>query len=164
MLSRSAYLIEAYHMEKHPEGGFFAEAFTSAEEYVPPDTKKRRALAGSIYYLLGEGETSLFHQIDCEELWYYHEGCGMRITVLTPEGDREEFLLGRNAERGERAMVAVPKGAIFAAENLEKDGFTFVYCVTVPKFSLDGYRIVDMDEIKEKYPGAASIGEAPAGE
>ena len=150
MKTRSETLIEAYGMEKHVEGGSFTEVYTSAEE------KDGRALAGSIYFLLGEGETSCFHEIDCEEIWYYHEGCGMRITVLTPDGRKEELLLGKNLDQGERAMAVVPKGAVFAAENLDETGFTFVSCVTSPKFSLNGYRIVGRDEIEEKYPGLSS--------
>ncbi|WP_081677499.1 cupin domain-containing protein [Butyrivibrio sp. WCD3002] len=37
--------------------------------------KEDRPLAGSIYFLLTEDEISHFHQIDCEEIWYHHEGC-----------------------------------------------------------------------------------------
>lgn len=145
MKTRSETLIEAYGMEKHVEGGSFTEVYTSAEE------KDGRALAGSIYFLLGEGETSCFHEIDCEEIWYYHEGCGMRITALA-DGERREYLLGGNVQAGERASVVIPRGCLFAAENLESDGFTFVSCITVPKFAHAGYRLIDKSEIKRDYP------------
>lgn len=41
----------------------------------------------------------------------------------------------------------IPKGAIFSAVNLDDGGYTFVSCVTVPKFSYYGFRLVPADEI-----------------
>ena len=128
-----------YHLEPHVEGGSFAEVYTS------PDEKAGRPLAGSIYFLLEAGEVSRLHQIDCDEIWYYHEGCGMRITVYS-EGARRELLLGKDVQQGQQVMAVVPKGSIFGAVNLEEDGFTFVSCVTVPHFTYEGFRLLDEDE------------------
>ena len=147
MKTRSDLLKEVYHLEKHVEGGSFSEVFTSETE------KDGRALAGSICFLLTGEETSCFHQIDCEEIWYYHEGCGIVITVITGSGETEKLLLGKNTELGERAVVSVPKGAIFAAENIDKTGYTFVSCVTVPKFLQEGSRLVGRTELEDEHPG-----------
>ena len=57
--------------------------------------RRQRALAGSIYYLLGGADISAFHEIDCDELWYYHEGTGMRLYVLKKDGRLVQHLLGR---------------------------------------------------------------------
>ena len=76
MSERAQLLKEQYAMGPHVEGGSFFEAYTA------PFEQDRRPLAGSIYYLLDAGEHSRLHQIDCDEIWYYHEGCGMRITAL----------------------------------------------------------------------------------
>ena len=144
-MSRADELKEIYHLEPHIEGGFFSEV------YKAPFETAGRPLAGSIYFLLDAGEVSRFHEIDCDEIWYYHEGCGMKITVLTESG-REEYLLGTKDQEGERAMVVIPKGRAFAAENLEPEGFTFVSCVTTPGFEYAGYRLLTEDEIRQKYP------------
>ena len=142
MKTRTEQLKEAYRLEAHPEGGWFAEVYTA------PFEKDGRALAGSIYFLLDAGEQSQFHQIDCEELWFYHEGCGVRI-ILLHGGRKEELLLGPDCACGQRAMVRIPKNAIFSAENLTPDGYTFVSCVTVPKFRYEGFRLVPADEVRE---------------
>ncbi len=142
-----------YHMEKHVEGGSFAEVYTSADE------KNGRALAGSIYFLLEAEEISHLHQIDCDEIWYYHEGCGLRITVLTEDGGRTECLLGADTGKGQRAMAVIPKNAMFAAENLDPDGYTFVSCATVPGFTYAGFRLVGREEVRRRFPAhAASVG------
>ena len=135
-------LKEVYALEAHPEGGWFSECYTSTED------KGGRALAGSIYFLLAGDEISHFHQIDCEEIWYHHEGCAVKITVIT-DGKTEELLLGRDIENGEKAMAVIPKGAIFAAENLDKDSFCFMSCATSPKFTYDGFRLIGKKEIRD---------------
>ncbi|MBQ6972114.1 MAG: cupin domain-containing protein [Synergistaceae bacterium] len=146
--SRAEILKEAYNLAGHSEGGSFSEVYTA------PDDKDGRSFAGSIYFLLDGGEISHFHQIDCDEIWYYHEGCGMKITVLDGKG-KKEFLLGADVTRGERHMIVIPEGVIFAAENLREDGYTFVSCATTPKFRYEGFRLVGKNEIREKYPDIA---------
>ena len=68
---RTDILKQTYALEKHPEGGWFSEVYTSR------DASDGRPIAGSIYFLLDKGEVSHFHRIDCDELWYFHEGCGL---------------------------------------------------------------------------------------
>ena len=143
MRMRAEILKKTYHLERHPEGGWFSEVYTARA------MADGRPAAGSIYFLLDAGEISHFHQIDCEEIWYFHEGCGMKITVLT-EDVPEEYRLGM--KDGERAMVVIPEGAAFAAENLQEDGYTFVSCMTAPKFRYEGFRLLGKEEIREKYP------------
>jgi len=140
---RSEELKKEYDLEKHPEGGYFSESYTS------PDLKGERSLGGSIYFLLEKDDISHFHQIDCDELWYYHEGCGLRI-ISVEKGELKEYLLGLGVDQ--KAMVLLPKGAVFAAENINKEGYTFISCATIPKFSYKGFRLVLRDEMERSYP------------
>ena len=78
----------------------------------------------------------------------------MKITVLY-DGERKEYLLGADVKKGEKHMAVIPKGSVFAAENLMKDSFTFVSCVTSPKFMYEGFRLVGKDEIRERFPDIA---------
>ncbi|MBR6185157.1 MAG: cupin domain-containing protein [Clostridia bacterium] len=138
-------LKQVYRLEPHPEGGWFAEMYTA------PFLVRDRPTAGSIYFLLEKGDISHFHQIDCDEIWYYHEGCGMKITVLR-DGMMETVCLGAREREGQRAAVMIPKGAIFAAENLDRDGYTFLSCATTPQFTYAGFRLVGLSEIRRDYP------------
>lgn len=145
---RSDELKKHYNLERHPEGGWFTEVYTA------PFSDAGRPLAGSINFLLDAGEISHFHQIDCDEIWYFHEGCGMKITALL-DGKKEEYLLGHDVAAGQNAMVLIKKGSVFAAENLIPGEFSFVSCATTPKFNYEGFRLVYRDEIKEQYPEIA---------
>lgn len=136
----------AYNLQRHPEGGWFSEVYTA------PFANEGRALVGSIYFLLAGNEVSHFHQIDCDELWYHHEGGALRVTVLH-DGACETLLLGGDVAAGQRAMAVIPAGAVFAAENLDPDGYAFLSCATTPAFSYEGFRLVPRAEIAA-LPGA----------
>ena len=36
-------------------------------------------------------------------------------------------------------MIVIPKNTIFGAENIDTKGYTFISCITVPKFSPKGF-------------------------
>ncbi len=147
-MNRAGLLKKAYGMEAHFEGGWFAEAFSSA---APPN---ERAGAGSIYFLLDRRDISHFHQLDCDEIWYYHEGCGVRLIVLE-DGKITEPLLGRETEKGQRAAVFVPRGAVFAAFNLDPESYTLLSAVTSPAFTYEGFRLILQDELARMDPECA---------
>lgn len=140
-MDRIEALTAAYGLKAHPEGGSFAEVWESEE------TRDGRPLAGSIYFLLRGEEISHLHVIDCEEVWYYHEGCGMEIVCIDPSGKMGSLLLGPDPEKGERMMAAIPAGVIFGARNLDPAGYTFVSCATAPRFTYEGFRLVSGEEI-----------------
>ena len=142
-MNRSDELKEKYKLERHPEGGWFSESYTA------PFEKGKRSLMGSIYFLLEGDDISHYHQIDCDEIWYHHEGCALKITMIIDE-EVSECIIG--AEEGQVAMAVIPKGAIFAAENLDKNEYCFMSCATTPKFTYDGFRLVDAEEIKTLCP------------
>ena len=146
-MDRIAELKEAYALSPHPEGGWFAEVYTA------PVSHEGRALAGSIYFMLCGNDISHFHQIDCDEIWYYHEGCGLKITVLQG-GKCETLLLGADPTAGQRAMAVIPAGAVFAAENIDPAGYTFLSCATTPAFSYEGFRLIGRQELRERFPFA----------
>ena len=148
-------IVQGLQMVRHPEGGWFSEVYTSPVVFSTSDGS--RALAGSIYYLLEKKEKSSFHQIDCDELWYYHEGSGLRVYILKMDGQVEERLLGRDFSRHESPMIVIPAGAFFAAENIDPDGYTLVSCMTTPKFRYAGWRLVPKEELLLKYPGSRGL-------
>ena len=148
--SRIKEIVQELKMEGHPEGGWFTEVYTAPVSFA--DSGEQRALAGSIYYLLDGTAISAFHQIDCDELWYYHEGTGMRLYVLKQDGTMVQYLLGKQLSQGERPMVRIRAGEIFAAENLEQDSYTLISCATAPKFRYEGWRLVQLEELLPRCP------------
>ena len=159
---RIAEIVRELKLEKHPEGGWFAEVYTAPVSFA--EGSGQRALAGSIYYLLGGADISAFHEIDCDELWYYHEGTGMRLYVLKKDGSLVQHLLGSRLSQGALPMVRLEAGDIFAAENLDQDGYTLISCMTAPKFCYEGWRMVSRDELLALCPEASALKQLTAAE
>lgn len=150
-MNRTEQLIQHFHLQKHPEGGWFSEVFTTDFQ------KNGRPLAGSIYFLLDQKDLSHFHVIDCDEIWYYHEGCGMRILCLNPDGSLQILKLGMHVDQQEEPMAVIPAGTVFAAENLDDQSYTFVSCATTPQFTYEGFHLCSTEELLEKFPQHESM-------
>ena len=148
-MDRTDQLKESYHLQPHPEGGWFTEVWDASREM------DGRPLAGSIYFLLQVEDISHLHVIDCDEVWYYHEGCGMELTVISPDGTVSTGKLGANIDQGEKMMVSIPAGTIFGARNLDASGYTFVSCATAPRFTYEGFRMVGTEELQRICPQSA---------
>jgi predicted cupin superfamily sugar epimerase len=143
-------IVKTLHMTAHPEGGWFTEVYTAPETYK--SMAGVRPLAGSIYFLLNGKDVSHFHQLDCDEIWYYHEGSGMRLYLLDKDGSLKQMLLGPNLAKGQRPMVIIPAGKIFAAENIAPSSYTLISCMTTPKFNYKGWRLVGQAELLKLSP------------
>ena len=52
-------------------------------------------------------------------------------------------------------MLAVPAGAAFASENIDKAGYTFVSCATAPRFTYEGFRLLSAKELRSLCPDRA---------
>lgn len=151
-VARIQEIISHFHLEPHPEGGAFSRVYTAP--FHAEDGK--RSCAGSIYFLLQGTEVSHLHRIDCDELWFYHEGCGLRLTLITPEGTVHEELLGADFTAGERPLRVIPAGTIFAAENLDPQGYTLISCVTAPQFTYAGFELFRKEQLLAHYGEANS--------
>jgi len=143
-------IVKTLNMATHPEGGWFVEVYTAPKTYQ--SKVGIRPLAGSIYFLLNEKEVSHFHQMDCEEVWYYHEGCGIRLYLLEEDGTVKQVLLGQDLAHGQRPMVIIPAEKIFAAENIDQSRYTLISCMTTPKFKYQGWRLVGQTELLKHFP------------
>lgn len=114
-----------------------------------------RPAAGSSYFLLAGRESLRFQSLDCDEVWYFHEGCGMKLTVLLADGATRTFELGVGGAA--MPMILIPKGQIFAAENVVPAGYSFISCMTVPALETTGIRVWQREELLARYPQAREV-------
>ncbi|MEM1307743.1 MAG: cupin domain-containing protein [Pseudomonadota bacterium] len=71
----AAQLIERLRLQPHPEGGHYRETFRDAAG------ADGRAKSTAILFLLQEGEVSHWHRVDAAEIWHYHAGGAMEISI-----------------------------------------------------------------------------------
>lgn len=121
-------------LEPHPEGGWFRETFRDARRL-----ESGRAASTAIYFLLAEGEMSRWHRVDAAEVWHFHAGAPLRLS-LSPDGRAtSEVVLGADLVRGERPQAVVPAGCWQSARSCGP--WTLVGCTVAPGFEFQGFEM-----------------------
>ncbi len=100
-------LIRLLGLAPHPEGGHFRETFRDTQK-LPSG----RAASTAIYYLLRDGERSHWHRVDAAEVWHWHMGAPLLLSIKADgaEGPAREHVLGCELLAGERPQIVVPAG------------------------------------------------------
>lgn len=125
-----ATLITALNMQPHPEGGHYVETFRAAPG------ADGRATSTAIYFLLQAGERSKRHRVDADEMWFWHAGAALALTI-----GEARVTLGPNIANDERPQAIVPAHQWQAAESL--GAWTLVSCVVAPGFEFSGFEMAD---------------------
>lgn len=149
-------LVSRFGMEAHVENGSYIE-----KHYV--SAEPGRAASGSIYYYVAPEELTKFHSIDCDEYWCYVAGSPLEVWQISTEGAVSSSMLG--TEAGCEPLLYIKKGVKFASRHMKKESEgTFLICITVPRFSPEGFTLYEDDFIREAYPAAAPFFSRPCGE
>lgn len=122
-------------MEPHPEGGWYVETFRDGPG---------RGHSTAIYFLLEAGEVSHWHRVrDAAEVWHYHAGAPLSLT-LSPNGhDASSYRLGINLAMGERPQIVVPADCWQTATSLGH--WTLVGCTVAPGFDFSAFELAPPD-------------------
>lgn len=127
-------VIRRLDLKPHPEGGYFRETFRD-----PATDAKGRAVSTAIYYLLGLGEVSEWHRVDATEIWHYHAGAPMVITISPNGHDAQARHLGPDLMRGQEPQIIVPAHHWQTATSL--GAWTLVGCTVAPGFDFAGFEM-----------------------
>jgi len=121
-------------LQPHPEGGHYRETFRDTRL-----VEGGRPASTAIHYLLGAGETSEWHRVDAAEIWHWHAGAPMVIT-LSPNGhDAEARYLGPDLRLRQSPQIVVPAQCWQTATSLGR--WTLVSCTVAPGFDFAGFEM-----------------------
>lgn len=124
-------IITRLDLAPHPEGGHYRQTWIAGGEGRPSGT--------CIYFLLGEGERSHWHKVDATEIWLYHAGAPLVLSVSATEaGPAEDLLLTPDLETGEPQRI-VPLGHWQSARST--GAWTLVSCTVSPGFQFEGFTL-----------------------
>ncbi|MGN6602832.1 MAG: cupin domain-containing protein [Ginsengibacter sp.] len=155
------YLISHLQLEPHPEGGFFKEYYRASEtiaaEALPSRFAGERNFSTAIYYLLRQGERSLFHRIKSDECWHFYSGDTLLLHVLEPAGKYYCIKLGSNIYVGETFQFVVPSSSWFAAEPAKGTDFSLCGCTVAPGFDFADFELADKQELLDSFPECDEI-------
>ena len=124
-------IIETLGLKPHPEGGHYVETWLG-----PGDP---RACGTCIYFLLQEGEASHWHKVDATEIWLYHAGAPLILSLSESDaGPAKDHLLTPDLGQG-RPQIIVPENHWQAARST--GAYTLVSCTVSPGFRFDGFTL-----------------------
>jgi predicted cupin superfamily sugar epimerase len=131
-LSARPPVAEALDLLPHPEGGWFRETWRTSTPVRAHDGE--RSTATGIYFLLGSGEESIWHSVRSDELWLWHRGDPLELT-LRGDAPAEEntILLGPDVENGQVPQALVPAG-VWQSARPATGQEVLVSCVVSPGF------------------------------
>jgi predicted cupin superfamily sugar epimerase len=129
-------IIRLLNMQPHPEGGHYAESWRTPGA--------GRAVMTAIYYLLEADQVSAWHQVDAEEVWLWHAGGPLALTVSPPDGKGASAkTLGPDLRAGQRPQFVIPAHCWQTAETLGH--WTLVSCIVAPGFEFSGFTLAPKD-------------------
>src|ERR1700752_2776376 len=100
-----ADIIRLLDLKPHPEGGHYRETFRDPATVTPG-----RAASTAIYFLLAAGEVSRWHRVDAAEIWHWHAGAALALSMAPRDGYAVEIHLGADLTAGQRPQGVVPPG------------------------------------------------------
>lgn len=128
-------IIAHLDLAPHPEGGHYRQTWVAENDGRPTGT--------CIYFLLQEGERSHWHKVDATEIWLYHAGDPLILSLAeTQAGPARDHLLTPDLARG-APQIIVPAHHWQAARST--GAYTLVSCTVSPGFSFDGFTLADPD-------------------
>lgn len=135
-MTTAAEVIRALGLRPHPEGGWYGETYRS------PATGTERPAVSAIHYLLEAGQVSAWHRIDATEVWLYHAGAPLRLSLAAADSDPPQtHRLGPDVLNGEAPQVVVPTGWWQSA--VSGGDWTLVSCVVAPAFHFEGFEMAE---------------------
>ena len=127
-------IIAALDLSPHPEGGWYRQTWAAE---APPGA---RPTGTAILFLLKAGETSHWHRVDATEIWLWHAGAPLVLSVSATEaGLATDHLLGPDLSAGQMPQRIVPPDHWQAARST--GDYTLVSCTVSPGFSFDGFTL-----------------------
>ncbi|WP_439138006.1 cupin domain-containing protein [Roseicyclus sp.] len=124
-------IIAHLNLAPHPEGGFYRQTWVAGNDGRPSGT--------CIYFLLKSGQASHWHKVDATEIWLYHAGAPLVLSLADSDtGPAIDHLLTPDLARG-APQIIVPENHWQAARTT--GDFTLVSCTVSPGFQFEGFTL-----------------------
>lgn len=141
-------LVQTLELKQHVEGGWYREiwkaGFEIPQEVLGAPYSGPRFAASSIYFLLHPDEFSDWHTVYSDELWLWHSGSPLLLTLggekEAPE-TRKEIIVGPDVLAGHQPQALVPANEWQMARPLG-DEPVLVSCVVAPGFHYDDFKLI----------------------
>uniref|UniRef100_UPI00405391D1 cupin domain-containing protein n=1 Tax=Paenibacillus sp. FSL H8-0537 TaxID=2921399 RepID=UPI00405391D1 len=141
-------LVEALGLKPHVEGGWYKElwkaSFQIPQELLGEAYSGPRAAASSIYFLLHPHELSDWHKVLSDELWIWHSGGPITLSLGGTADDptlRKEIIVGGDVLNGQQPQAVVPAGEWQMSQPIGDEPSLFS-CIVSPGFHYDDFQLI----------------------
>ncbi len=129
-------IIKFLDLSPHPEGGHYRQTWVAENAGRPTGT--------CIYFLLKRGENSHWHRVDAAEIWMYHSGAPIVLSMSrNDQGPAHDRLLGPDLAQQQLPQLVVPTGHWQSARTT--GDWTLVSCTVSPGFQFEGFDLAGPD-------------------
>lgn len=155
----AAHWINHLRLNRHPEGGWFAETYRATEtipaDALPARFDGARSFCTAIHFLLEQGDFSALHRLKSDEMWHFYAGSPLTVQIITPAGEYREIRLGGNPGQGECFQAVVPAGCWFGAETTGT--YSLVGCTVAPGFDFSDFEMAGPTALTARFPQHAAL-------
>jgi predicted cupin superfamily sugar epimerase len=143
-MSARPRLAEELDLSPHPEGGWYRQTWRAPARFTPEGYPGERFAATGIYFLLEPGEESRWHKVRGDELWLWHSGGPLSLT-LGGSGEHpvpeRTVTLGGSVLTGQSPQATVPGGHWQAARPAGNE-YVLVSCIVAPGFDFEDFTLL----------------------
>jgi uncharacterized protein len=148
-------------LQKHPEGGWFAETYRSLEiipaSGLPGRFGGPRNLATAIYFLLKNDERSRLHRLQADEIWHFYAGSPIILHIFDPQGSYSSICLGPDPDHNEVQQAVVLAGSWFGAHLLQPNTHALMGCTVSPGFDFQDFELGQRQDLFRLFPEQREI-------
>jgi len=153
-MKSAQYIIKELDLLPHPEGGYYKEMYRSEAWVYSQQVKQDRSAITCIYFLLMQGQKSLFHRVKHDEIWHFYLGSPLRLINIDRQNNHvNESILG-DYQHTLCAQQIISANHWQAAESLGE--YSLVGCSVAPGFDFSDFAFLnthpDQKKIKKQYP------------
>lgn len=131
-------IIEELGLAPHPEGGHYRQT------WIADSAGGARPAGTAILFLLTAGERSHWHRVDATEIWHFHAGAPLVLSIAeTDAGPVRDLTLGADINAGHSPQGIVPAHHWQAAQST--GAWTLVGCTVSPGFRFEGFELAPPD-------------------
>lgn len=144
--------IKRLHLQKHPEGGYFAQTYKSKTMVSADGFSGKRHASTAIYYMLVGDQFSAFHRIKSDEIWHHYSGGSLNLYVIR-DGILSKTSIGKESGR----QAAVEAGSWFSASLQNQRSYCLAGCTVSPGFDYRDWELGGRTDLVRLYPKHKNI-------
>lgn len=133
------------------EGGWYREMYRSSMM-----SAQGRSLGTAIYYFLQNGDKSLFHRLDVDEVYFFLDGDPVEVFILSEDGLRVQ-VLGPDPARGHLRMLNIFRNTWHASKLVHGGVQALLSTVTFPAFQFEGFELGVCADLIINYPAQRDL-------